>query len=123
MVHNEAVSWLSSIFGRARTRATVNKGSRVIDASLVDHLEQFLGSHNGVEAWIESGTTMNQPSLLLVAASGEWTRRPVPSMEWARSFVKRHSIPGYDAGVIPYPQRMRDWDRRQVIEKRRNRYR
>ena len=51
-------------------------------------------------------------TLLLVAFDGEWTRRVVPSPEWARAFAKHLEIPGYDAAVVGYPQRMRDYNTR-----------
>jgi hypothetical protein len=52
-------------------------------------------------------------TLLLVAHDGEWTRRRVPSVEWAHDFANRLSVPSYDAAVVGIPQRMRDYNRRQ----------
>ena len=50
--------------------------------------------------------------MLLVAWDGEWTRRRVPSPQWAYSFAESMQIPGYDALVVGYPQRMRDYNTR-----------
>ena len=50
--------------------------------------------------------------MVLVAASGEWTRRRVDGVDGANSFAKKHAIPLYDAGVVGYPQRMREWTQR-----------
>jgi hypothetical protein len=36
----------------------------------------------------------------------------VPSVEWAHDFANRHGIPSYDAAVVGYPQRMRDYNAR-----------
>lgn len=76
------------------------------------HLEQFVASRRGVEAFIEQPTTMTKASILLVAHDGEWTRRSVPDVAWARRFAARLRLPAYDAGVIGYPQRMRDYNSR-----------
>ena len=69
-----------------------------------------MASREDTQAWIEPATALNKASLLLVAGSGEWTRRAVPSVEWAAEFARRHHIPAHQAGLVPYPQRMRDWD-------------
>ena len=52
-------------------------------------------------------------TLLLVAHDGEWTRRRVPSVEWAHDFANRNGVPSYDAGLVGIPHRMRDYNRRQ----------
>ncbi len=77
------------------------------------HLEGFLATRRGVEAFIELPTTVTRATLLLIAYDGEWTRRSVESVEWARKFATRHGLPAYDAGVVGYPQRMRDYNARQ----------
>ena len=40
---------------------------------------------------------------MLVAHDGEWTRRRVPSVEWAHRFANQHGVPSYDAAVVGYP--------------------
>lgn len=86
--------------------------ARSVDHAVVAHLNDFLVSRRGVEAWLEPATSFNPPSILLVAADGEHTRRAVPSLEWAQLFCDRAAIPAYAAGVVGYPQRMRDWNAR-----------
>jgi len=86
-----------------------------IDEQAVAHLTEFVQTHRGVEAYIEQPTMFIQPTLLLVAYDGQWTRRRVPSPDWARSFAKHMEIPGYDAAVVGYPQRMRDYNHRQKL--------
>lgn len=81
-------------------------------ATAAEHLERFLASRRGVEAYVEQPTSLTRPSLLLIAYDGEWTRRSVPSVTWARRFAESHGLPCYDAGVVAYPQRMRDYNRR-----------
>lgn len=105
-----------ALFGRFRRQ---NKQQRAAQNAAEQHLASFAASRLGVEAWVEEPTSLNPPSLLLVALDGEWTRRPVPSTGWAEDFAARHSLACHQAGVFPYPQRMRDFDARQRITKRR----
>lgn len=65
-----------------------------------------------MEAFIEQPTTMTRTTLLLVASDGEWTRRSVESEAWARRFADDHQLPLYEAAVVGYPQRMRDYNAR-----------
>jgi hypothetical protein len=81
-------------------------------ASAAQHLESFISTRRGIEAYVEHPTTLTGPSLLLIAWDGEWTRRSVPSAAWARRFAQSHQLPCYDAGVVAYPQRMRDYNSR-----------
>lgn len=74
-----------------------------------EHLEGFVATRRGVEAWVEQPTSFNPPSILLVAADGESTRRALPSADYGYLFADRHSLPCYDAGVVPYPARMREY--------------
>ena len=72
----------------------------------------FAATRRGVEAFVEPKTAVTETTLLLVASDGEWTRRVVPSPEWAHAFAEHLKIPGYDAAVVGYPQRMRDYNSR-----------
>ena len=78
----------------------------------VDHLANFVQTRSGVEAYLEPRTTVTDTTVLLVAATGEWTRRRVAGPEAAASFAKKQGIPLYDAARVGYPQRMRDWTAR-----------
>lgn len=89
-----------------------DRGVRV-DSATQEHLEEFVATRRGVEAFLEPQTTMARPSLLLVAHDGEWTRRSIESPTWGRRFASKHALPLYDAGVVGYPQRMRDFNARQ----------
>ena len=75
-------------------------------------LRDFATSRIGVEGFVEPRTAVTDVTLLLVAKDGEWTRRRVPSVEWAHDFANRLGIPSYDAAVVGYPQRMREYNRR-----------
>ncbi len=106
--------------GRARLRRpsgdTARTGSttvRASDRADEEHLRTFVTSRRGVEGFVEPRTAVSDVTLLLVAHDGEWTRRRVPSVQWAHAFANKHGIPSYDAGVVGYPARMREWNRRQ----------
>jgi hypothetical protein len=47
-----------------------------------------------------------------VAIDGEWTRRRVPSVQWAHNFLNKLGVPSYDAAVVGYPPRMREYNAR-----------
>ena len=80
------------------------------------HLEQFVATRRGVEGFVEPRTAVSDVTLLLVAHDGEWTRRRVPSVNWAHDFANKHQVPSYDAAVVGIPQRMRDYNRRKKLE-------
>jgi hypothetical protein len=85
---------------------------RPASAGDIAHLEQFLQSRRGVEAFIEPRTTVTDTTVMLVAHDGEWTRRRMPSPHAVRQFAQRWSIPVYDVQLVGYPQRKRDFDAR-----------
>lgn len=105
--HNGQVGW----FSRKHKRSGA-QGSRIPEPAAVAHLENFLQTRRGVEMFIEQPTTLNPATVLLIAHDGEWTRRSVPEVGWARRFANHHRLPAYDAGVVGYPQRMRDYNAR-----------
>ncbi|UYM05437.1 hypothetical protein [Solicola gregarius] len=92
--------------------AVSDRGSSKVDR---EHLTDFVQTRQGVEGFVEPQTTVTQTTLLLVAKDGEWTRRRVPSAEWAHKFANDLQVPSYDAAVVGYPQRMRDYNHRQKL--------
>ncbi len=99
--------------GTARLKRAGRPGRAApMDDAVAMHLTEFARSRRGVEAFVEPRTSVTQTTLLLVAYDGEWTRRKVPSPEWAHAFAASLQIPGYDAAVVGYPQRMRDYNTR-----------
>ena len=100
---------MSKPTGGARTGST---RVRAADQADVDYLSGFISSHRGVEGFVEPRTAVSDVTLLLVAHDGEWTRRRVPSVQWAHTFCNDHMTPSYDAAVVGIPQRMRDYNRR-----------
>jgi hypothetical protein len=99
------VGWLPRRGGRRGTLRGADSADR-------DHLADFVTSRDGVEAYLEPRTTVTDTTVVLVAASGEWTRRRVADAEAARRFAHKHGVPLYDAGVVGYPARMREWTAR-----------
>jgi hypothetical protein len=65
-----------------------------------------------VEAYLEPRTAVTETTLVLVASTGEWTRRRVDGPDGARSFARKHAIPLYEVSVVGYPRRMREWNER-----------
>ncbi len=110
------------LFGRRRIRGGGSPGAATMDRAALkvdrEHLEEFIRSRQGVEGYVEPRTTVTETTLLLVAIDGEWTRRRVPSPQWAHDFANRLRVPSYDAAVVGYPQRMRDYNRRQGKQRR-----
>jgi hypothetical protein len=94
--------------GRSGPATTV----RAADAADELHLHEFTTSRQGVEGFVEPRTAISDVTLLLVAHDGEWTRRRVPSVAWAHRFANEHGVPSYDAAVVGYPARMREYNRR-----------
>lgn len=85
---------------------------RASDSADERHLTEFASTRRGVEGFVEPRTAVSDVTLILVAHDGEWTRRRVPSVEWAHAFANKRGIPSYDAAVVGYPARMREYNRR-----------
>ena len=77
-----------------------------------EHLQDFIGTRRGVEAFIEPMTTVTTPTVVLVAATGEWTRRRLPGPGMIKELSEKMRVPVYDVNLVGYPQRMRDWNER-----------
>lgn len=97
--------------GVAETRAERAEAER----SLVEWIE----ARRGVEVFVEPRTSVTGTSMVLVAHDGEFTRRSVRDPAAAAAFARSHTLPIYDATVVGYPQRMRDYTRRQTLARKR----
>jgi len=102
-------------FGLGRLKRGRSKSGtlRIGSGSDASHLDDFLATRTGVEAYVEPRTTVTDTTILLVAHDGEWTRRRVDGPRGAEAFAKKHALPLYDAAVVGYPQRKREYDQRQ----------
>ena len=104
-----------------RFRGGYRGGARDKSAVAADqrYLRDWAAQHAGVEAYVEPQTTVTELTVVLVAADGEWTRRRVGGPAGARRLGELLRIPVYDVQRVGYPQRMRDYDARKRIERRR----
>src|SRR4051794_33617374 len=85
---------------------------RAAESTDATYLKDWISARKGIEGFIEPRTTVTDTTILLVAIDGEWTRRRVPSVEWAHNFANKNGIPSYDAAVVGYPDRMRAYNKR-----------
>jgi hypothetical protein len=94
-------------------------GSDIDTAADHRYLVDWAMAHAGVEAFVEPQTSVTEVTVVLVAADGEWTRRRAGGAAGARRLGQQLGIPVYDVQKVGYPQRMRDFDARRRIERRR----
>jgi hypothetical protein len=97
--------------GGSRPAGPVRRRGQM-DPADESHLAEFVVTRHGVEGFVEPRTAVSDVTLVVVAHDGEWTRRRVPSAAWAHEFSNAHGIASYDAAVVGYPQRMRDYNQR-----------
>jgi hypothetical protein len=76
------------------------------------HLEDWVATHKGVEAYVEPATNVSTTTLILIATDGEWTRRAVGDPKAGFQLGRLLGIPVYDVNQTGYPSRMREWNRR-----------
>ncbi|USQ81626.1 hypothetical protein [Ornithinimicrobium faecis] len=76
------------------------------------HMEGWVASHKGVEAYVEPATNVSTTTLILIATDGEWTRRAVGTPKAGFELGRLLQIPVYDVNQTGYPARMREWNRR-----------
>ena len=106
------------LFDRFRGRRS-GRGDGHDPAADLRYLRDWVAERTGVEAFVEPKTTVTDVTVVLVAADGEWTRRRAGGDAGARRLSERLNIPVYDVQKVGYPQRMRDYDERRRIERRR----
>lgn len=98
-----------SFFDRFRRRNKPAGGGP--SGKTIAELEEFMSSRDGVEAFAEPPTSIYAMTMVVVAADGEYLRRPVKDDKQARTLTRRHGVPLYDARIVGYPRRMREFDR------------
>jgi hypothetical protein len=98
------------LLGRPRPSSTGGgRQSGDARAETLAHLQEFVRTRVGVEAYVEPPNAHTPPTVLLVATTGEWTRRRVPDERTAFDVARSLGIPVYNVRFTGYPQRMRDW--------------
>jgi len=100
---------------RTPAGAAPEPSARDAQQATLAHFREFVRTHAGVEAFAEPATSSTPMTLMLIATSGEWTRRRVPDPRAANDLAQTLGIPVYDVNRLGYPQRMRDWNSRQRI--------
>ena len=95
------------------------RGSDHDPAADLKYLRTWVADHSGVEAYVEPKTTVTELTVVLIAGDGQWTRRRVGGEAGARRLSGQLHIPVYDVQKVGYPQRMRDYDARMRVERRR----
>jgi hypothetical protein len=98
------------VFDRFRKRRD-RPGGPGPSARTLDELKEFMRSREGVEAYVEPPTPVYAMTLCLVAADGEHMRRAIKDERQARGVCSDHGVPIYDARIVGYPRRMRDYER------------
>jgi len=76
-------------------------------------MKDFIKSRTGVEAYLEPGSLDQHHSVVLVASDGEWLRFTLPEEVAFRRFAQQLGLPVYDAGLLGYPKRMKEYRRDQ----------
>src|SRR5699024_8517730 len=104
--------WEDMPLFRRRRRSAAGSLDRAADSDDTRALREFAQARRGVEAFVEPPTTMTATTVMLVAHDGEWTRKRVADAEAAHKLAHQLGIPAYDAQVVGYPRRMREWNRR-----------
>lgn len=92
--------------GRRAPSPSTDRASKVS----TKEIEQFMDTRDGVEAYLEPRTSIYPTTLLLVAADGEYLRRPIRERSQAAKLCEARGLPLYDAEKVGYPKRMRDYD-------------
>ncbi|MGV8979536.1 MAG: oxidoreductase [Cellulomonas sp.] len=110
------------LFSRRRTRtadgAADTPSPRQAQQETLAYLRDFVATRVGVEAYVEPETHVTQTTLMLIATTGEWTRRKVPGAKEAYELAHNLGIPVYDVHRTGYPQRMREWNASQRVARR-----
>ncbi|MET3807572.1 hypothetical protein ABIB25_004598 [Nakamurella sp. UYEF19] len=106
------MSWLSR---KKPGRTSGEDSPRAQRKAAIEFLTEWTSARRGVEAYVEPKTSVTPVTVLLVAHDGEFTRKPVDSPDAAKNFAHDLEIPVYDATIVGYPQRMRDYSRRHKI--------
>lgn len=106
-------------FRRRKPAAAGESSTKEAREATMAHIRDFVSTRVGVEAYVEPATHVTPTTVMLVATDGEWTRRKVPDPGTAVRIARDLGIPVYDVQRVGYPQRVRDWNARQRVERKR----
>lgn len=96
---------------RSKKPKAAKGGGAKPDRDTTRAIEAFIASRTGVEAYVEPPTPTSPLSVVLVAADGEWVRKRIPDVAWLQKVSKVARLPVYDAQLVGYPRRMREYRR------------
>jgi hypothetical protein len=99
-----------SLFDRFRRRRD-KPGGAGPSAKTQARLIEFMQTRDGIEAFVEPPTSVYAMTLCLVAGDGEYLRQAVKDERQARKLCAEHGVPLYDARIVGYPKRMREYER------------
>ncbi len=108
------MGWLGQIragttfAGRRGASSGDGPGKQEVQVALA-HLKEFVASRRGVEMFVEPRTSVTPTTVVLIATSGEWTRRRVSDPRAAGQLARDLGVPVYDVQQTGYPGRMREW--------------
>lgn len=107
----KGMSFLGRIFGRSKpVSGATGSSSREAQRKTMAHFRDFIAAREGCEAFIEPPTRVTQTTMVVVAGTGEWTRRKVPDEATGRKVAKELGVPAFDVNLSGYPSRMREWN-------------
>jgi hypothetical protein len=98
------------LFDRFKRDRDTPTGPRASAKTLAE-LRAFMTSREGVEAFVEPPTSIYAMTLCLVAGDGEHLRRAIKDEKQAKELCSAHGVPLYDARIVGYPKRMKDFER------------
>lgn len=104
-----------------RFRSGKPRRDKKAESGAEEYLRSWTRARIGVEAFVEPQTTVTETTVVLVAHDGEWTRRRVGNPARAAKLARSMKIPVYDVQLVGYPQRMRDHDARERVQRKRSR--
>lgn len=100
-----------SLFDRFRRQRRGTPSGPAPSGKTLAELKGFITSREGVEAYAEPPTSVYAMSVCLVAADGEYMRRPVKDGKQAQELCTDAGVPLYDARIVGYPKRMREYQK------------
>jgi len=101
---------IDRLLGRTAAPSGAAAGASGSRGETVAHLQEFVRTRVGVEAYVEPPNAHTPTTVLLVATTGEWTRRRVPDERTGFEVARSLGVPVYNVRFTGYPQRMRDWN-------------
>ena len=108
----------SAVGGKYEFEARTDRMSRRLKgvqgpAEQREEILEWLEAHPGTEAYVEPKTVMHPLSVVLVANDGEHRRFELFDDAYLRELMRTQELKVFDAVRVGYPQRMRDYLRRQ----------